>query len=186
MLCPHCGAESVNRNFCGACGRNLAEFSQLFAAKRTQPEELRSRKSKAQRLSLRLWTGAGIVFYIALYWIIISKVVVGKGHKLGGILFLVAVTVISVGGLLILYSAALTKRSASPVSDQRDAKHDTDFGNQTLELPTSVTEHTTEIPVNNPPIRGNENTTELPEKDVPAGVTEHTDELPAIDVKNGQ
>ena len=145
MHCPHCGAESVDQRFCGTCGQNLAEFSRLLAEKPTRPNELKVQKRKAQRLRLRLWTGAGIVFYIVLYWIIISEIIIRKGHKEAGILFLVVITVISVGGLLVLYSAALTKRSAYRVSDPHDERPDT-LGTQTLELTTSDTEPTPEPP----------------------------------------
>lgn len=144
MHCPHCGAESVDQSFCGNCGQILAEFSQLLAEKPTRRDELKIQKRKAQRLSLTLWTGAGIVFYIVLYWIIISEIIIRKGHKEAGILFLVVITAISVGGLLVLYSAALAKRSAYRVSDPRGDKPNTPCS-QTLELRTSDTEPTPEL-----------------------------------------
>ncbi len=145
MHCPNCGiSASTDQQYCRGCGLSLPEFSQLLADKfPEEQEELQVKKQKAQRWALALWTGAGIIFYIAFYWAIISEIIIGKGHVLGGILFLLVVTAISVGGLLILYSAALQNRSGI-----RKQKADT-----TPELPasppsgleTSVTDHTTEL-----------------------------------------
>jgi type VI protein secretion system component VasK len=150
MHCPNCGnAASADQGFCRACGLSLPEFSQLLEEKLpTQPEKLKMQKRKAELWGLRLWTGAGIIFYIALYWAIISQIIIGKGHVLGGILFLLVITAISLGGLLILYSAALARRSAYRLSDQTERKGDTSpeqLASQPSELTTSVTENTTEL-----------------------------------------
>jgi hypothetical protein len=150
MHCPNCGIEaSTDQKYCRACGLSLPEFSQLLEDKLlTSPEELRVQKRKLERWVLRLWTGAGIIFYIALYWTIISEIIIGKGHVLGGILFLLVITAISLGGLLILYSSALQKRSAYRVSGQPKEKGDTSadlLAGQPSELTSSVTEHTTEL-----------------------------------------
>jgi hypothetical protein len=150
MHCPNCGSEvSTDQRFCRACGLSLPEFSQLLAEKLpTQPEELQVQKRKLERWGLRLWTGAGIIFYIALYWAIIGEIIIGKGHVLGGILFLLVITAISLGGLLILYSSALEKRSAYRLSGQPKEKGDTSpdlLAGPPSDLTSSVTEHTTEL-----------------------------------------
>lgn len=150
MHCPNCGIQaSPDQKFCRACGLSLPEFSQLLAEKLPAlAEELQVQKRKIERWGLRLWTGAGIIFYIALYWTIISEIIIGKGHVLGGVLFLLVITAISLGGLLILYSSALKKRSAYRLSDQPREKGDTSpelLASPPSELTTSVTEHTTEL-----------------------------------------
>lgn len=150
MHCPNCGsAASADQTFCRTCGLSLPEFSQLLAEKLpTQPEELQVQKRKAERWALRLWTLAGVVFYIAFYWTIISEIIIGKGHVLGGILFLLVVTAISLGGLLLLYSAALQKHSAYRRTRQTEKKDATTadlLDGQPAELAISVTEQTTEL-----------------------------------------
>ena len=91
-----------------------------------------------------------MVFYIALYWAIISEIIIGRGHVLGGVLFLLVVTAISLGGLLILYSSALEKRSRYMQPDRQQGlpKRDTDpelLSSSNPELRMSITEHSTEL-----------------------------------------
>lgn len=152
MHCPNCGtAASADQRFCRACGLGLPEFSQLLAEKLpTLQEELQVQKHKIERWALRLWTGAGAILYVALYWAIISEIIIGKGHFLGGVLFLLVITAISLGGLLILYSSALEKRSkyVHPDRQQGLPQRDTDpelLSRSDPELPMSITEHTTEL-----------------------------------------
>jgi zinc ribbon protein len=148
MHCPNCGNPALaDQQFCRACGLSLPEFSQLLVEKRpAAQDDLQVQKRKIERWGLRLWTCAGAVFYVALYWAIISEIIIGKGHVLGGILFLLVITAISLGGLLILYSSALEKRSAYRESQSR-AKGDTspELAASPPETTTSVTEHTTEL-----------------------------------------
>ena len=149
MHCPNCGIPApLDQKFCRACGLSLPEFSQLLEEKLPTEEEVQVKRRKAERWSLRLWTIAGAILYIALYWTIISEIIIGKGHVLGGILFLLVITAISLGGLLILYSSALQKRSAYRVSGQPKENGDTSadlLAGQPSELTSSVTEHTTEL-----------------------------------------
>jgi len=118
----------------------------LLEEKLPTEEEVQVKRRKAERWSLRLWTIAGAILYIALYWTIISEIIIGKGHVLGGVLFLLVVTVISIGGLLMLYSLSLNKRSAYGLLDQpqRDTSPES-LTEARTELKISVTENTTEI-----------------------------------------
>ena len=152
MHCPNCGtAASNDQQFCRTCGLNLAEFSQLLGEKLPSLKgDLQNQKRKFERWALRLWTGAGAIFYIALYWAIISEIIIGKGHVLGGTLFLLVITALSIGGLLILYSSALEKRSKYMQSDSQQTLPKRDTAPELLaspdpELRMSVTEHTTEL-----------------------------------------
>ena len=150
MHCPNCGIPvPADQRFCPACGLSLPEFSQLLTEKvPTAQEDLQVQKRKIERWRLRLWTGAGAIFYIALYWAIISEIIIVKGHVLVGILFLLVVTAISLGGLLILYSSALEKHSAYRRSNQPREKGDTSpelMLSPPSELTSGVTEHTTEL-----------------------------------------
>jgi hypothetical protein len=148
MHCPNCGIPApLDQKFCRACGLSLPEFSQLLEEKLPTEEEVQVKRRKAERWSLRLWTIAGAILYIALYWTIISEIIIGKGHVLGGVLFLLVVTVISIGGLLMLYSLSLNKRSAYGLLDQpqmRDTSPES-LTEARTELKISVTENTTEI-----------------------------------------
>ena len=150
MHCPNCGSAALaDQQFCRACGLSLPELSQLLAEKLPAAQnDLQAQKRKIERWGLRLWTCTGAVFYVVLYWAIISEIIIGKGHVLGGILFLLVITAISLGGLLILYSSALEKRSKYLPSDQPREKGDTSpefLASPPSELTPSVTEHTTEL-----------------------------------------
>jgi zinc ribbon protein len=152
MHCPNCGkAASTDQQFCRICGLNLAEFSQLLREKLPSLKgELQEQKRSLERWALRLWTGAGAIFYVALYWAIISEIIIGKGHVLGGTLFLLVITALSVGGLLILYSSALEKRSKYMQADQKESLPKQNTAPELLsstnpELRVSVTEHTTDL-----------------------------------------
>ena len=152
MHCPNCGTPaSVDQKFCRSCGLSLPEFSQLLDEKLpTLRAELRDQKRKIERLGLGLWIGAGAILYVSLYWAIISEIIIGKGNVLGGILFLLVITAISLGALLTLYSASLKKRSALSRTDQEHAGLKGDTAPELLpspnpELTMSVTEHTTEL-----------------------------------------
>lgn len=150
MHCPNCGSPaSTDQQFCRACGLNLAEFSQLLAEKLpTLRGELQDQKRKIQRWALRLWTGAGAIFYVSLYWAIIREIIIRKGHVLGGILFLLVITALSLGGLFILYSLALDKRSKHRQPDTRELPGDTTpelLSSEKPELQMSITEHTTHL-----------------------------------------
>ena len=148
MDCPNCGIPvPVDQKSCRSCGLRLPEFSQLLEKKIPTEEEIQINRRKAERWSLRLWTIAGAILYIALYWTIISEIIITKGHVLGGVLFLLVVTVISIGGLLMLYSLSLKKRSAYSLLDE---PRETDKATESLtdaptEVKMSVTERTTEL-----------------------------------------
>ena len=143
MHCPNCGiSASTDQQFCPGCGISMPGYSHLADKLPTKPEEPAVQKRMARR-NLRIWTGAGIIFYIAFYWVIISKIIIGKGNLLAGILFLLMVTAISVGGLLFFYSVALQKRSGirkQNVETTPELQAGPPSG-----LETSVTDHTTEL-----------------------------------------
>jgi hypothetical protein len=152
MQCPKCGILTpADQQFCRACGVSLPEFTELLAEKiPTERGDRRLHRRKTEKWRLRIWTCAGAVFYLALYWIIISEIVIRKGHVLRGILFLVAITAISFGGLLILYKAALGKRSKHREKDQPkkgDPSPDL-VADPAAELRTSISEPTSELPEN--------------------------------------
>ena len=148
MNCPNCGILApADQRTCRACGLKLPESPELLPEKAPQaPDNVRGQKRKIEKRRLRLWTCAGAVFYVALYWAIISQIIIGKGHVLRGILFLLVITAISIGGLLILYSSAVRKRSKYRPSDRAGRKGDTSRElSETSDLKTSVTKHTTEL-----------------------------------------
>lgn len=150
MHCPNCGTPAVaDQRFCRSCGLSLPEFSQLLAEKLPAlREELQDQKRKIERWGLSLWIAAGAIFYISLYWAIISEIIIGKGHVLGGILFLLVITAISLGALLVLYSSSLEKRSAFLHSSRTESKRDTAadlLPGSPADLTIGVTEHTTEF-----------------------------------------
>ena len=151
MHCPNCGHRaSTDQQFCRTCGLNLTEFSHLLAERLPSLKgDLQVQKRKFEKWALRLWTVAGAIFYLALYWAIISEIIIGKGHVLGGTLFLLVITALSLGGLLILYAAALEKRSKYLRPDPREElpKRDTApvLSTANPDVVMSVTEHTTDL-----------------------------------------
>jgi hypothetical protein len=152
MHCPNCGTPaSADQRFCRSCGLNLPEFSRLLAEKLpTLRKELQDQKRKIERWGLGLWIAAGASFYLSLYWAVISEIIIGKGHVLGGTLFLLVITAISLGALLIFYSASLEKRSTLSRADQAHQPLKGDTAPELLtgpnpDLTMSVTEHTTEL-----------------------------------------
>lgn len=101
-------------------------------------------------MGLTLWKGAAAIFFISLYWTIISEIIIGKGHVLGGILFLIFITAVSLGALLMAYSSSLEKRSSHPQSDQPKVAPKGDTAPEVLpaippELMMTVTEQTTHL-----------------------------------------
>jgi hypothetical protein len=159
MYCPACGTNiSGDQKFCRHCGAALEGVSQLIAARDpalssdqsvNSDHQRQAVQRNAGRLGLILVSGASAIFYLSVCWAVISEIIIGKGHILGGILFLTVLTAVALGGLLLTYSSS-NKRSGVIKSTQSTAlsKEEASSGLLRRILPKqipSITEHTTEL-----------------------------------------
>ena len=150
MHCPNCGARaSADQKFCRSCGLSLGELSTLLAERLPEAKaELESSKLKLDKVAVVLVTGAVAILVGAIFWGVITEIIIGKGQVFGGILFLAVITSFLLGGLILSYSTSLGKRLARHQSGSDAGKVNT-----TPELITgkegalivSVTERTTEL-----------------------------------------
>ena len=144
MHCPHCGTQaSPDRRFCRACGFNLTQISKKYVEElETKPEGSSSEgRGRRNRLGMGLMFGGIATIFIAAYWAIISEIIIGKGQVVGGIVFLLVLTAIVSGGILL---ASGERRSSQRAASNKQSEPLL-FPEQQSAIAPSVTEHTTEL-----------------------------------------
>ena len=98
-----------------------------------------------ERLGISLWIVAGVILVGAIFWAIISEIIIDKGEVLTGILFLTFILALVLGGLLVSYSSS-RKRPSGPDGQEKRANTAPELlAGISPSLRTSVTERTTEL-----------------------------------------
>ncbi len=152
MYCPNCGlATSTEQKFCRSCGLSL-EKAALSLVEQLPAVELnthvRERQRRVERLLYMLGGSAAVIFVVSLFWTVINEIIIGKGHVLGGLIFLALILGFIVFALLMLYRDSLLKASS-----KRPTQPTLPQGENTarllpeshIEPIPSVTERTTEL-----------------------------------------
>ena len=156
MHCPNCGHKiSAEQKFCRGCGMSLEKVVQLLGelspAVRQSAQGAREQQLKrlAERAGTALLAGAGAVFFLAVCWAIILKIIIRKGEWLEGGMFLALLIALVGGGLLLSYSASARKSALAlapePPALQPDEHTARLLSEPPLEPVPSVTERTTEL-----------------------------------------
>lgn len=151
MHCPNCGTEAVGeQKFCRSCGLSLEKVSRLLA------EQLPVLRPGAQDLQrkIKLWGaglmgGAAAIALAAVYWAFITQVI-AQGNVLAGSLFLIVLTGIILGGLLLGYWEFLQKKGAERRPQQPTKLSERESASRLSPTPYSeplpgITAHTTEL-----------------------------------------
>ena len=153
MYCPNCGqVTSTEQKFCRSCGLSIEKAAQSLAEQLPAVElnkQLRERQRRVDRLLYTLGGSAAVVFLVSLFWTVINEIIVGKGHVLGGFIFLAFILGFIVFILLILYRESLLKASGKRSAAQTTLLHAEHTARalpeSNIEPIPSVTEHTTEL-----------------------------------------
>ena len=153
MYCPNCGqATSTEQKFCRSCGLSLEKAAQSLVEQLPAVElnrHLRERQRRVERLLYTLGGSAAVIFVVSLFWTIINEIIIGKGHVLGGLIFLAFILGFIVFALLMLYRESLLKASSKRSSAQPtlpQAEHTARLLPESyIEPIPSVTERTTEL-----------------------------------------
>ena len=153
MYCPNCGqATSTEQKFCRSCGLSLEKAAQSLVEQLPAVElntHLRERQRRVERLLYTLGGSAAVILVVSLFWTIINEIIIGKGHVLGGLIFLAFILGFIVFALLMLYRESLLKASSKRLSAQPtlpEAEHTARLLSEShIEPISSVTERTTEL-----------------------------------------
>ena len=122
MHCPNCGHKTTTeQKYCRACGLSLERVTQLLAELGPPAHDVAAHgkgderlRRYAERAGLALLAGGGLVFFVAIYWVIITKIIIGKGELLTGTIFLALLTALVFGGLLLSYASSARKSAPTP------------------------------------------------------------------------
>ena len=153
MYCPNCGqATSTEQKFCRSCGLSVEKAAQSLVEQLPAVEpntRLRERQRRVERLLYMLGGSAAVIFVVSLFWTIVKEIIIGKGHVLGGLIFLAFILGFIVFAVLMLYRESLLKASSkrhSAKSTLPQAEHTARLLPESRVEPIpSVTEHTTEL-----------------------------------------
>ena len=153
MYCPNCGQpSSTEQKFCRACGLSLEKAAQSLVEQLPSVElnkQYRQRQRRVERVLYALGGTAAVIFLVSLVWTIINEIIIGKGHVLGGTIFLAFILGFIVFALLMLYRESLLKAAGKHSSTQPALPHVEDtarlLSESYIEPIPSVTERTTEL-----------------------------------------
>ncbi len=153
MYCPNCGqATSTAQKFCRYCGLSLEKTAQALVEQLPAVDLNKHFRKRQRRVELLLYTlggSAAVVFVVSLFWTIINEIIIGKGHVLGGLIFLAFILALIVFALLMLYRESLLKASSKRASVQPtlpEAEHTARrLPESHIEPIPTVTERTTEL-----------------------------------------
>lgn len=109
MHCPNCGTVTApEQRFCRSCGLNLEKIAELVAEQLPAMQassQIDSGKAdwrrNAERAGLFILLGAGVIFFLAICWAIVSKIIIARGEYLSGSIFLVLIIALVLGGSLL-------------------------------------------------------------------------------------
>jgi hypothetical protein len=153
MYCPNCGqATSIEQKFCRSCGLSVEKAAQSLVEQLPAVELNKHLRERQRRVELLLYTlggSAAVIFFVSLFWTVINEIIIGKGHVLGGLIFLAFILGFVVFALLMLYRESLLKASSKRFSAQptlSQADHTARLLPESyIEPIPSVTERTTEL-----------------------------------------
>ncbi len=152
MYCPNCGKEnSAEQNFCRSCGLSLEKAAQSLSEQLPTAKldkHLQGRRRRVERLLIILGGSAVLVFVISIVWAIIVEIIIGKGHVLGGVIFLGFILGAILAALLVIYRESLYKASSKPLLPRMAPRSEPtarQLPESYIEPIPSVTERTTEL-----------------------------------------
>ena len=153
MYCPNCGQSTpIEQKFCRSCGLSLEKAAQSLVEQLPAVElnkHLRERQRRVERLLYMLGGSAALIFFVSLFWTVSNEIIIGKGHVLGGLIFLLFSLGFIVFALLMLYRESLLKASSKRFSahpSQPPPEHTARLLREShIEPLPSVTERTTEL-----------------------------------------
>lgn len=153
MYCPNCGlATSTEQKFCRSCGLSLEKAAHSLVEQLPAVElntHVRERQRRVERLLYMLGGSAAVIFVVSLCWTVINEIIIGKGHFLGGLIFLALILGFIVFALLMLYRDSLLKASSKRISTRPTLPHAEHTARllpeSHVEPIPSVTERTTEL-----------------------------------------
>jgi len=153
MYCPNCGqATSTEQKFCRGCGLSLEKAAQSLIEQLPAVElnrHLRGRQLRVDRLLYTIGGSAAVIFFVSLFWTVINEIIIGKGHILGGLIFLAFILGFIVFALLMIYRESLLKASSKRSSAQPSLREPEQTARllpeSHIEPMPSVTERTTEL-----------------------------------------
>jgi|SRR5262245_54984607 len=155
MYCPNCGSEApMEQKFCRSCGFGLGKVAQLIVEQAPDENLEPGSGPGEERLKMmsRLWTaGLGVfigAFLFSIIWVIIDKLIIGKGHVwqgLGFIVFLLGVVALGLSGIYIesLREKLSQRKSRKPSPSIGAPATDKILSEPGIEMSASVTEQTT-------------------------------------------
>ena len=156
MYCPNCSTEtSSDKKFCRNCGFNLDEVRPLLArhdpaGRLDQSKGEGEQQPGTQRLGMGLIIGALAILLTSIYWAVISKLIIGKGELVTGVVFLTILTSFVAGGFLVAFSdrARKAKTGLRPSGSVLSAGAESTsklLDESPAKMMPSVTERTTEL-----------------------------------------
>jgi hypothetical protein len=111
-------------------------------------KRLRDRQRRVERLLYVLGGTGGAVFVVSIFWTIITEIIIGKGHVLGGLMFLAFILGFIIFALLGLYRESLLRASGKRAAGRLTQPQSEDTGRllpESQRQVPSVTESTTEL-----------------------------------------
>ncbi|HEX7315911.1 MAG TPA: zinc-ribbon domain-containing protein [Pyrinomonadaceae bacterium] len=151
MLCPNCGTKTTTEHkFCRNCGMNLEPVARALAAHLSVGGAAAARasreadRSNVRRLTVGLFTGV----FVVIFGMLLIAFLPGKAFKMLGLIAAalgIVFSLVSVLSSLRRMSDAAVEATPPPALDQATPTgrllHEQTFD----PIPSSVTDHTTEL-----------------------------------------
>lgn len=148
MLCPNCGTKTkTGHRFCRHCGMNLEPVSKALAEHRAAGGAASREAARGNASEATGCLFAGVL--VILVGVLLTAFMPGKAFKFAGVAAaVIGLVAVLVSALSSMHSAKGSDAAAPPDNTLDDAAPDTGrlLREQTFDpVPTSVTDHTTEL-----------------------------------------